>query len=80
MSIFEKSVNIDKFNEFLEKLAANNEGKKVALFMDNLAVHRSNRARAKMTELGIEPVFNLAYSPDFNPIEFCFSHVKRLFK
>ena len=77
---FERSVNKEKFCEFLVKLRAKYPFKKLAVFMDNLSVHKSNVVVAKMEELQILPIFNAAYYPDGNPIEFVFSIVKRHFK
>ncbi len=33
-----------------------------------------------MKDLDIMPIFNVAYSPEFNPIEVVFSLIKRAFK
>ena len=52
----------------------------VCLFMDNLSVHRSKKSKAKMEELNIHWVFNIAYQCDLNPIELVFSKVKQKFK
>jgi hypothetical protein len=43
-------------------------------------VHRSNKALDLYDLLLISPIFNVSYSPELNPIETCFSHVKRVFK
>jgi transposase len=32
-----------------------------------------------MTSLGISPIYNIGYSPDFNAIEATFGQVKRVF-
>ena len=48
--------------------------------MDRLSVHTSKKAQKKMAFHSIEPVYNSAYSPDFNPIENVFSIVKRRIK
>ena len=37
------------------------------------------RVRELMTELDIRPIYNVGYSPEFNPIEAVFSKVKRQF-
>lgn len=44
--------------------------------MDNLAVHKSPRARALIEEAGAEMWFLPPYSPDLNPIENMWSKVK----
>ena len=48
--------------------------------MDNLSVHTSKLCRDKMVECNIPYIFNVPYSPDYNPIEFCFSKLKNNFK
>ena len=48
--------------------------------MDNLAVHRSNIVKDHMAKLSFIPIFNIAYSPQYNPIEGIFGLVKRTYK
>ena len=43
--IFENSVNVDKFIEYLDGLKAAEPDAKIALFMDNLSAHTSERAK-----------------------------------
>ena len=77
---YEKSVNIEKFFEFLKHVRQKNPFDKIALFMDRLSVHTSKKAIKKMELYRIQPIYNSAYSPDFNPIENVFSIVKRRIK
>ena len=51
----------------------------MALFMDQLGVHKSNILKTVYAELDITPIFNIGYSPEFNPIESVFSQVKRTY-
>ena len=74
--MFPQSVNIPKFKEYLTKLREVNGDSKICLFMDNLTTHTSNRTKDNMRELGIRYIWNIAYSPDYNPIESVFSKVK----
>ena len=53
---------------------------KICLFMDNLSSHTSEKSKSEMRRLGFRFVYNLPYSPDFNPIELCFSKLKGKFK
>ena len=53
---------------------------KIALFMDNLNVHRSKKAKKKMEELSIRPIYNIEYQCELNPIEAVFSKLKHKFK
>lgn len=48
--------------------------------MDNLTAHTSNKSKDAMRELGFRYIYNVAYSPDFNPIEFVFSKIKHRFR
>lgn len=73
---YEKSVNMDKFFNFLKYLRRKYPFDKIAIFMDRLSVHTSNKTKKKMAFHSIEPIYNSAYSPDFNPIENVFSIVK----
>ena len=47
--------------------------------MDQLAVHKSKAVKPWYEKLKITPVYNVAYSPEFNPIEAIFSRVKAIF-
>ena len=52
----------------------------MALFFDNLAVHKTKVIREKCKELGIPILFNVPYQPDYNPVECCISKMKNYFK
>ena len=58
--IFEKSVKIPKFREWLLGLRERNGNDKICLFMDNLGVHTSNESKDTMRELGFRWCFNVA--------------------
>ena len=47
--------------------------------MDNLTVHRERTVKLLYSDLDIMPIWNVSYSPEFNPIESVFSQVKRFF-
>jgi len=68
------------FLVFLEKLRKKNPEGGISLFMDNLRVHKTMRVREAYDRLKITPIFNVAYQPDYNPIEAVFSQVKNHFK
>ena len=78
--IFLKSVNAPKFELWLRALKERCGDDKVCLFMDNLPVHRCDDSKKVMRELGFRWVFNVAYSPQWNPIELTFSKFKHNFK
>jgi transposase len=47
--------------------------------MDNLTVHKSKVVNPFYEKLNIMPIWNVPYSPEFNPIESVFSRVKFFF-
>lgn len=75
-----KAFNSFEYCQFLYWLAYRNDYRPLAIFMDNLSVHKSKATRRAYRHLDIVPLFNLAYSPDYNPIEMVFSQVKHHFK
>ena len=77
---FPKSVNVPKFQEYLSRLRTENGDSKVCLFMDQLSVHRAPESKKTMRELGFRWIYNVAYAPDYNAIEFCFARVKHRFR
>ncbi len=54
--------------------------KEVVIFMDNLKVHRTQAVQDAMRELNFTYCMSPIYSPDYNPIEYYFSMLKRLVK
>ena len=78
--IVPRSMDTQKFILFLQQLSEKNEDQRLAVFMDNLRVHRSRLALAEYQNLDIRPIFNVPYSPQFNGIESVFSIVKATYK
>ncbi len=76
ISVFNKSVNILKFKQFLQNLRDKFFFDDICIYMDNLAVHRSNEVKERLDELSIPYIFSPPYSPDYNPIESVFSIFK----
>lgn len=74
--VFHKSVDVIKFKEWLTTLKQLNPTDKICLFMDQLSVHTSNKSKNRMRELGFRWVYNVSYSPQWNPIELTFSKFK----
>jgi len=48
--------------------------------MDNLSVHKTLSVRPVIQELGIVPIFSVAFSPQYNGIESYFFLVKQEYK
>ena len=51
----------------------------IAVFMDQLRAHKSNVLRDWCEDNDVMRIFNVGYSPKFNPIEGVFSQVKRYY-
>ena len=64
----------------LDSISGAVDTKKVYLFMDNAKFHKSQEVIEHMKELNIEPVFNVAYRFEFNPIERLFAFYKGYFR
>lgn len=75
-----QAINRDSFIDFLRILRRRNGKRRLALFMDNLTVHKAKPVVEVMEKLNIEPIWNAVYSPQFNPIEMSFSKLKLLYK
>ena len=68
-----EAITADDFAAYLKKMRAGNFKRPLALFMDNLPVHKSNIVKPLYDTLNIMPIYNVAYSPELNPIEAVFS-------
>jgi transposase len=75
--VLDGAINREAFDAFVEQclLPALVPGQIVLL--DNLAVHKSPRARAMIEGVGCQVRFLPSDSPDFNPIELAFSKIKQ---
>ena len=78
--IFNFSVNVERFIDYLQGLRSANENDKICLFLDNLSAHTSERSKEEMKRLKFRWVYNVPYSPQWNPIELAFSQLKRNFR
>lgn len=70
------SFNTIKFLTFIKNLCL---PRKSVILLDNVKFHHSNLIKTYCFENGIELLFTPPYSPWFNPIESCFSIIKRSF-
>ena len=55
--------------EMLDSISAAVKDERVDLFQDNAGFHRSLEVRKYSEKLNIEPIFNVAYRFEFNPVE-----------
>ena len=77
---WKKSVNTEKYIEFLRELRKKHGKGKINIVMDSLRVHDANLSWNEYLDLNIEPIFTPIYSPDYNSIEMVFSKLKRIVK
>jgi transposase len=75
-----RAINQESFKEFIMKVHKEHPEGKVVLFMDNLSVHKASSVRVLLDQLGMLPVFNAPYSPQFNGIESYWSLLKHQYK
>lgn len=68
-----KSVNKEKFTDFVKELRNKIGTRPATLFMDNLKVHQTHLVRNECKTQGFKLIYNVAYSPQYMPIEFVFS-------
>ena len=61
--IFKRSVNADKFIEYLEAMRTANPEDKICLFMDNLSAHTCDKSKKAMREAGFRWIYNIPYEP-----------------
>jgi len=70
--IYDESINIDKFINFLERVIKLNNNKKIYLVVDNLRVHHGKKVKEweENNKDKIKIFYLPPYSPEFNPDEY----------
>ena len=57
-----------------------NKPETFVLFLDNCRVHHSIKVKAFLLENRVDVIYNVAYAPQYNPIERVLAQIKLLFK
>ena len=78
--LFEKSVNKEKFARFILALRQKEPFRKMKIVLDNLSVHTCRYSLKRMAEQRLDPIFTVPWMPEYMPIEYAFSTVKREYK
>lgn len=65
----------ENFTQFLHQISRQCN-KEPFIFLDNASYYASRTTLWEFGELRMEPIFNVAYRPELNPIENVFSIVK----
>lgn len=71
--ITSKSINKDIYLDFLKKLDIKNK----TIIADNVSFHKSKEVIEYLKNKEVNMIFIPPYSPEYNPIEFVFSEIKR---
>jgi transposase len=74
--VLEGAMDGTAFTAYIELVLAPTLRRGDIVVMDNLSAHKSNRIRQLVEARGARLEFLPPYSPDFNPIELCWSKVK----
>jgi len=72
LSVYDAAVNTKRFETFVKALHKKFYYRPFAIYMDQLNVHKSKKMQKVYKRLRILPIYNVAYSPELNPIETCF--------
>jgi transposase len=75
--IIKNSANSVIFLDFIKSIP---NIKNKYLFLDNARIHHSKIISSHVKENNIKLLFNVPYSPEYNPIEIMFSKLKKLVK
>jgi transposase len=76
-SVLDGNMNSVRFCEFLRSLPLTPES---VLLLDNAAYHVSAAVRTCAAGIWCALLFNIPYSPEFNPIEMTFNQIKSRFQ
>lgn len=69
--------NGDAFIGFIEHILVPNLWSGACVVMDNLTAHKAEEVRRAIEAVGARLIYLSPYSPDFNPIETCWSSLKQ---
>ena len=78
--VFHGSCNTEVFNKWVEKFLIKEIQPGHFVVMDNAAFHRSQKTKELIESVGCKVIFLPPYSPDLNPIEKFWAHMKRWIK
>lgn len=76
--IIKGSINAILFNNFICEL--NKSYQNCYFLMDNARIHHNKELMKIMKNSTNKIIYNIPYSPEFNPIEHCFSEIKQTFR
>ncbi len=71
------NANTQIFNDFISESVLPNIPKNTTLFIDNATIHKSLKLKKIIESYDCKLLFNISYSPEFNPIELFQNVLKR---
>ncbi len=74
------AINREAFDAYVAQLLLPTLVPGQIVILDNLAVHKSPKARQLIESAGCQVRFLPSYSPDFNPIELAFAKLKQILR
>ena len=74
----EGALDTAAFDSYVSKVLCSQLRRKDILLLDNLPVHLSSQVEESVAAVKAEVMWLPAYSPDFSPIEGCWSKIKAL--
>lgn len=78
--IFDGALDYKMFEAYIEKILVPNLKPNNIVIMDNLSVHKSEKAKKLVEETGALYILLPPYSPDLNPIEKMWSKIKQILR
>ncbi len=78
--VFDGALDRKMFDEYIIRFLAPTLRAGDIVIMDNLNVHKSEKARDAITQMGATVIFLPPYSPDLNPIEKMWSKIKQILR
>jgi transposase len=76
----EGAVDTLAFNAYINEVLAANLNKGDVVILDNLNVHKASQIEEVATTRGARVIWLAPYSPDYSPIEQCWSKIKQLLR
>ena len=76
LAFIDTAITHEHIMEFLRELHRRNSPRRLAVYWDNVNIHKAVNVVALCGQLDIRLLWNIPYYPDCNPVEACFSVVK----